>query len=143
MNNRVIKFRAWDKLKKKMLVPDFINKEGKACLPNDNWSNEIMQFTGLHDKNGKEIYEGDIILNTYRGRNQKQEIYWKSSEVSKGYDNAPDLKGFQSTIGKWAYRKLSNEKGMTLALYSGKYEVIGNIHQHPQLISKDERKKGN
>ena len=59
---RVIKFRVWDG--ENMISPDTIDRHGVARWITDsipNMSKKLMQFTGLHDKNGKEIYEGDII----------------------------------------------------------------------------------
>jgi len=51
---REIKFRAWDKDLHKMY-----NKW--TVIPDDDRSHILMQYTGLKDKNGKEIYEGDIV----------------------------------------------------------------------------------
>jgi len=60
---REIKFRAWHNGK---MIQGVGVYEGTAIIDiNEDspylWTAEVMQFTGLHDKNGKEIYEGDIL----------------------------------------------------------------------------------
>lgn len=71
--NREIKFRIWDIENKEMLEVQELDFEptfygGRIAIRPDQYNDYfdtedmiLMQYTGLHDKNGKEIYEGDII----------------------------------------------------------------------------------
>jgi YopX protein/Resolvase, N terminal domain len=64
--NREIKFRAWHKQVKALKPVEWINLKGDLLkVPfYGNWAKSscvLMQYTGLKDKNGKEIYEGDIV----------------------------------------------------------------------------------
>jgi uncharacterized phage protein (TIGR01671 family) len=84
-----------------------------------------MQYTGLKDKNGKEIYEGDILNMTYRDDAKKEEprnlsITWK--EPIKG------VVGFER--GSF----IIEENGFALGKIGRSLEVIGNIYQDSHLL---------
>jgi uncharacterized phage protein (TIGR01671 family) len=107
-----IKFRAWDKEEKVMTIPfslyECLSGECKIVGEKENW--EIMQFTGLHDKNGKEIYVGDIIIEISLLSNRKHIDF-----IERGRD------GFVTHSGG----KIGRENRL---------EVIGNIYQNPELL---------
>ncbi|MCX6145684.1 MAG: YopX family protein [Candidatus Kapabacteria bacterium] len=123
-----IKFRAWNKVGKFMLEwEDFIQYEldQMAIVGNDyrifNDSEFIlMQYTGLKDKNGVEIYEGDILtlINPFTG------------EIAHGYTYV--VFSFEY-IGGWVLT--SNGKDtLTIGTRTDHIEVIGNIYQNPELL---------
>ena len=68
---REIKFRAWDKDEKRMTTTFSVSSQGQVTFTPLGESTRyltgyiLMQFTGLLDKNGKEIYEGDIIVSSF------------------------------------------------------------------------------
>ena len=125
---REIKFRAWDKSNEEMLevenlyFNDMTDKvEIRTRIYSDYFNDEemiLMQYTGLKDKNGKEIYEGDIVAE--KGHYVKsdrllyQKIQWKES---------------YSCWLRGEYQRLTPKNIKTYQI-----EVIGNIYENPELL---------
>ena len=104
MNQREMKFRAWDDDHFEMLhIGDrLMNFRGYA----------VMQFTGLMDKNGKEIYEGDILNRLDR----VGAVRWDDS-------------------GSWACDWNDVAWNWRLPAFSGsELEVVGNIYENPEIL---------
>ena len=138
---RKIKFRAWDEVRKEMHSEfNFIQSHGDGqnwivplehitnpdwlvdlekkvrCAPHIREQFKLMQFTGLLDKNGKEVYEGDIVkckygwlgFVVYRGSH-----YWCEEIVTKKVGSHAPI------FNEWA-----------------ELEIIGNIYENPELVNK-------
>lgn len=146
--NREIKFRVWNEDLKKMahfddahILTDSPSTElrwslygwksnkpyNEPCYTNDldTYEPVVMQYTGLKDKNGVEIYEGDII-GTWEG----EELGWEAYRVDWWEENA---RYFLCNL---------DDKYMGEADFCDdpfewhKLEVIGNIYENPELLEK-------
>lgn len=132
---RELKFRVWDKAKNRYLRQDSTGIDNLGNIidfencDEDDWGvhnvrvlgkNDmgftVEQYTGLHDKNGKEIYEGDIVS--------------KHNSDTKGVVK-------QVKDGQWAiYWDNVPDGYYVLFKYSNLCEVVGNIHENNELLER-------
>lgn len=125
---REIKFRCWcDNQMQKVSSIDFQHKKIKLFASDtiDSHEGVLMQYTGLKDKNGKEIYEGDIIdiHQTVNGENVFIIEITNTGLVIPSYRFNRNIK-YQYNV-----REL-----LEVNEYEKEIEVIGNIYENPELL---------
>lgn len=126
---RDIKFRCWDTENKQMLKVQELDFEDtfyggrlsiRADMYNDYFDIEdmiLMQYTGLKDKNGKEIYEGDIVKSYY---------YIPNEDGTEGERYVVKLINYNETLCKYNIDMFEN------------LEIIGNMWDNPELLEEGE-----
>lgn len=136
---RELKFRAWDKKSKKIRIVESIgfgelsyynegypvaNMIGRDCIHDkdiiihrDSYQHELMQYTGLKDENGKEIYEGDIVK-AYESNIICEVIFSEGAMF----------------MLRWNDNKWGNNEYHHYGVGAFTLEVIGNIYENPELL---------
>lgn len=128
---REIKFRVYDPDNggmcecKYIKLPSEITEESQAILP-------IMQYTGLHDKNGKEIYEGDILKARYGVINEVRYGEFAPHMINE-FCESIGLKP-SNIIGFYTVIHEPYEICVLPKVAERVVEVIGNIYENPELL---------
>lgn len=117
---QTLKFRAWDVFYKKFVYSDqdtmssfwLMVERGLTAgreVPVDRW-------TGIKDKNGKEIYEGDIVTHPNLPENENETVIFKRGAFGTDF---------------LSFDEMANEHGDEIE----QWEVIGNIYENPELLN--------
>lgn len=111
---RQIKFRAWDKNSKKFITVELTNGRYDLMVSPPSYYDlePWQQYTGLKDRNGTEIYEGDILIDDDTGEIDYARVEW--------------FEGGWSAHPWFATQEFFTE--------AENYEVVGNIYEDPELL---------
>ena len=142
---RDIKFRVWDSNQQKMFYNHNVTFQvtGKLykveAFSKEDTKNQIpMQYTGLKDKNGKEIYEGDIIrfkrCDSYSSRDTGEVVFIQGAFVLM-IEYKKDMLVFNEFIPMCSLYKYTSVKWPDNG--NSIYKIIGNVYENKELLYED------
>ena len=142
------RFRAWDGVNKVMVVMEpLVPRVGglfaeSKFLQLRSSDQTIMQSTGLLDKNGKEIFEGDILAHRYSGMSDSEKSfigvveYHADKIIEIGFENSETR--FTGYVLKCDNRPIIDEYYYSNICHLAEHEVVGNRFENPELLEAGE-----
>lgn len=120
---RTIKFRAWNRVNGGFLPSEIVEKWEVRVLAEEAKAGAVQQFTGLTDKNGKEIYEGDVVkLWPDEHRESTVEVVFGEGCFGYQFSNGSPVHPFGNHMAYDEHEEVE---------YA---EIIGNICENPELL---------
>lgn len=120
---RIIKFRAWDKTSNRMIGwGTILNSFNLQNMFIGLCNLDLMQYTGLKDKNNMEIYEGDMLKHPYGGIGV---VRFHKNWGAFYYDMYSSRDEYGDIVQSRASNPFYND--------TNKFEIIGNIYENPDL----------
>jgi uncharacterized phage protein (TIGR01671 family) len=120
------KFAFWHKKRKEMWSVESINWQTKEVSNGGDVASlddgDLLQFTGLLDKNGKEIFENDIVCWTFDEKTKKEIVF------------------HEGCFGHFNFMGINNEYPEFIPIHKKRAEymiVCGNIYQNPELVGRE------
>ena len=144
------KFRAFDKKYKKIMKVNEINFEKSSVwIESDSGDHEnrhtltrgfdeviLMQSTGLHDEQGVEIFEGDLIHYTYEGFDWYVPVVYREGRFEVYHGTLSTIPASKIPSGKYA-TNIGNSISVYRVEFTDMY-VAGNIYENPELLEVEE-----
>ena len=144
------KFRAFDKKYKKIMKVNEINFEKSSVwIESDSGDHEnrhtltrgfdeviLMQSTGLHDEQGVEIFEGDLIHYTYKGFDWYVPVVYRKGRFEVYHGTLSTIPASEIPSGKYV-TNIGNSIRMYRVEFTDMY-VAGNIYENPELLEVEE-----
>ncbi len=147
--SREIKFRGWNKKNGTWLYGFYLQNRGEHFVCPDELATgkvfedyevdleSVGQFTGLCDKNGKEMYEGDILYSEAEdGSNAKSLIGWNEDMTCFGI---MDEYAYRAQLKGYNFPAFDNQVMDNFRRHCVRFEIIGNIYENPELLKQEQQ----